>query len=123
MLAAVTMPAGRNPINPINAFFTSHLPIATITIIPGLGVIVFAAVTNASRTNLMNVHTRQWHEPFLPMFHITPGMLPRICSNSEQYGVVAKGRLAGVPITGMCGRVGGGDWAAQRQGERKRGNV
>jgi glycerol kinase len=48
----------------------------------------------------MCVKTQKWHEPFLPMFHITPGMLPKICSNSEHYGVVAKGRLAGVPITG-----------------------
>lgn len=34
------------------------------------------------------------------MFHMTPDMLPSICSNSEVLGTVATGRLAGVPIAG-----------------------
>eukprot|EP00775_Hariotina_reticulata_P008276 gene8276-8463_t len=60
-------------------------------------------VTNASRTNLMEISTRTWHLPFLELFKATPEMMPRIASNAEVYGRVAEGPLAGVPIAGCLG--------------------
>lgn len=60
------------------------------------------AVTNASRTNLMDLSTLNWHTPFLSLFRMPPGIMPRIASNAEVYGHVAEGPLAGVPIAGGC---------------------
>lgn len=61
---------------------------------------VCLAVTNASRTNLMDIATCTWHLPFLELFKAMPEMMPRIASNAEVYGWVAEGPLAGVPIAG-----------------------
>jgi hypothetical protein len=69
-------------------------------------------VTNASRTNLMDLATLAWHEPFLDLFGAPASIMPRIVSNAEVYGAVAEGPLAGVPIagggTGGQGRAGDG---------------
>lgn len=59
-----------------------------------------AAVTNASRTNLMELTTLSWHEPFLDLFKLKLSAMPRIVSNAEVYGHVAEGPLVGVPIAG-----------------------
>jgi hypothetical protein len=40
-------------------------------------------VTNASRTMLMDLSTCSWHQPFLEIFGVPPGILPRIVSNAE----------------------------------------
>ncbi len=61
------------------------------------------AVTNASRTNLMDLSTLNWHTPFLELFKAPLSIMPRIASNAEVYGHVAEGPLKGVPIAGMCG--------------------
>ncbi|KAF8063674.1 hypothetical protein HT031_003529 [Scenedesmus sp. PABB004] len=60
-------------------------------------------VTNASRTNLMDLATLSWHGPALELFGAPLGIMPRIASNAEVYGAVAAGRLAGVPIAGCLG--------------------
>jgi len=60
-------------------------------------------VTNASRTQLMNLHTLSWDKDLLLAFDIPLAMLPRICTSSEIYGVVAQGALRGVPIAGILG--------------------
>src|SRR5271169_3643061 len=60
-------------------------------------------VTNASRTQLMNLETLAWDEEILPLFGIPSAMLPRIASSSELYGNVATGPLAGVPLAGDLG--------------------
>jgi len=60
-------------------------------------------VTNASRTQLMNLHTLSWDEELLDAFGIPRPMLPRICSSSEVYGVVAEGPVKGVSIAGILG--------------------
>lgn len=60
-------------------------------------------VTNASRTQLMNLHSLQWDEELLQTFKIPPGVLPRIASSSEIYGEFADGPLKGVPIAGILG--------------------
>jgi glycerol kinase len=60
-------------------------------------------VTNASRTQLMDLATLQWDLEILGIFGIPPAMLPRIASSSEVYGHVAAGPLAGVPLAGVLG--------------------
>jgi len=60
-------------------------------------------VTNASRTQLMNLQTLDWDEEILGLFDIPAAMLPRIVSSSEVYGDVAAGPLAGVPLAGDLG--------------------
>src|SRR5579859_3662849 len=60
-------------------------------------------VTNASRTQLMNLNTLAWDAELLKAFGIPPEMLPRICSSSEMYGHVADGPLRGVAVAGILG--------------------
>jgi glycerol kinase len=60
-------------------------------------------VTNASRTQLMNLHTLSWDEELLNTFGIPALMLPRICSSSEVYGIAAQGPIKGIPIAGILG--------------------
>lgn len=43
-------------------------------------------VTNASRTNFMELSTRTWHEGTLRLFGANTAMLPEIRSNAEVYG-------------------------------------
>ncbi len=60
-------------------------------------------VTNASRTQLMNLETLAWDEEILGLFGIPAAMLPRIVSSSEVYGQIASGPLGGVPLAGDLG--------------------
>jgi glycerol kinase len=60
-------------------------------------------VTNASRTQLMNLETLTWDDEILSLFGIPAAMLPRVVSSSEVYGHVAAGPLAGVPLAGDLG--------------------
>jgi len=64
-------------------------------------------VTNASRTQLMDLATLQWDEELLAAFDIPRAMLPDIRSSSEVYGAVGAGccggALAGVPLSGIMG--------------------
>jgi glycerol kinase len=60
-------------------------------------------VTNASRTQLMNLQTLAWDADLLKIFDIPPQMLPRIYCSSEVYGQVAHGPLQGIPLTGILG--------------------
>jgi glycerol kinase len=59
-------------------------------------------VTNASRTQLMNLATCQWDEEILHILNIPKQMLPEIKSSSIVYGT-AKGVLSGVPLAGILG--------------------
>jgi glycerol kinase len=59
-------------------------------------------VTNASRTQLMNLGTLGWDEEMLLAFDIPSRMLPQICSSSQVY-CEAQGVLNGVPIAGILG--------------------
>lgn len=59
-------------------------------------------VTNASRTQLMDLATCQWDDEILGIFNIPKIMLPEIKSSSKVYGH-AKGVLAGVPLAGILG--------------------
>ncbi len=60
-------------------------------------------VTNASRTQLMNLHTLGWDAELLRALQIPEQILPRIASSSEVYGHVKEGPLAGVAVAGILG--------------------
>ena len=59
-------------------------------------------VTNASRTQLMNLATLEWDDEILALLNIPRACLPKICSSSEVYAT-CRGVLAGVPLAGMLG--------------------
>jgi glycerol kinase len=60
-------------------------------------------VTNASRTQLMNLQTCEWDDELLRLFNIPRAMLPHICPSSEHYTDLAISTLAGVPICSLLG--------------------
>lgn len=60
-------------------------------------------VTNASRTQLMNLRTLDWDEDMLREFNIPREMLPKIRSSSEVYGGVVSEAMYNVPISGDLG--------------------
>ncbi|MBN9318953.1 MAG: glycerol kinase [Caulobacterales bacterium 68-7] len=59
-------------------------------------------VTNASRTQLMNLETLDWDEGMLAAFKIPRAVLPRIVPSSQVYAE-ATGVLAGTKIAGILG--------------------
>jgi glycerol kinase len=59
-------------------------------------------VTNASRTQMMNLETLDWDEEILKLFNVPRACLPEIRSSSEVYGT-ATGVLDGVPVAGILG--------------------
>ena len=60
-------------------------------------------VTNASRTQLMNLETMSWDKEILNTFEIPEAMLPRIRSSSESYGQAEEFAVRDVPIAGILG--------------------
>jgi glycerol kinase len=60
-------------------------------------------VTNASRTQLMNLETLQWDAGLLDVFKIPGAVLPRIVPSSEIYGEAKTPELLGTPIAGILG--------------------
>jgi glycerol kinase len=60
-------------------------------------------VTNAGRTMLMNIRTLQWDDNVLNALDISRDVLPKICSCSENYGVLKDTVLKGTPIAGLVG--------------------
>src|ERR1700730_7338676 len=58
--------------------------------------------TNASRTMLFNIHTRQWDDELLKALHVPRSVLPEVKSSSEVYGETI-GSVAGIPIAGIAG--------------------
>jgi glycerol kinase len=60
-------------------------------------------VTNASRTQLMNLATLDWDGGLLEELLIPRAVLPRIVASSEVYGEAQTPALAGVPIAGILG--------------------
>jgi glycerol kinase len=59
-------------------------------------------VTNASRTQLMDLATLRWDPQLLELMGVPAAMLPRIVPSSAVYGE-ARGPLAGVPVAGDLG--------------------
>jgi len=60
-------------------------------------------VTNASRTQLMNLNTLEWDEEILEDFGIPATILPKIVSSSEVYGAAKLPAISGVAIAGDLG--------------------
>ena len=60
-------------------------------------------VTNASRTQLMNLQTLNWDDTLLTDFTVPRAMLPQIRPSSEVYGIVSSEVLPGVPVAGILG--------------------
>jgi glycerol kinase len=60
-------------------------------------------VTNASRTQLLDIHTLQWSKKLLQVFDIPESLLPRIVSSSEVYGPAKLPTVEGVAIAGILG--------------------
>ncbi|HEV3041597.1 MAG TPA: glycerol kinase GlpK [Candidatus Angelobacter sp.] len=60
-------------------------------------------VSNASRTQLMNLETLAWDREVLAAFGIPEAMLPRIRSSAEIYGQVKEEALKDVAIAGILG--------------------
>lgn len=61
--------------------------------------------SNASRTQLFNIHTLQWDQELLDLFTIPRSMLPEVKPSSYLYGETAEYHFFGqkVPIAGIAG--------------------
>ena len=61
--------------------------------------------TNASRTMLFNIHTKQWDDKMLEILNIPRSMLPEVRNSSEIYGQTNIGGKGGVhiPVAGIAG--------------------
>lgn len=60
-------------------------------------------VTNASRTQLLNLKTLDWDEELLEAFDVPRAMLPQVRSSSEVYGEAKLPAIAGVSVAGILG--------------------
>jgi glycerol kinase len=60
-------------------------------------------VTNASRTQFLNLKTLQWDAALLKAFEVPGNLLPRVKSSSEVYGEATIPALQGVRIAGILG--------------------
>ena len=61
-------------------------------------------ITNASRTNLFNIHTQQWDDELLARFNVPASLMPQVRECSDDYGATSK-ELFGrsIPILGVAG--------------------
>lgn len=60
-------------------------------------------VTNASRTFLMDIETLDWDKSLCQLFGIPMRILPKILASADDFGLVQRGPLEGLPITGVIG--------------------
>ncbi len=60
-------------------------------------------VTNASRTQLLNLDSLTWDSELLHAFGVPKAILPQICSSSETYEQARLAPIKGVPIAGILG--------------------
>jgi glycerol kinase len=67
------------------------------------GGVYITDVTNASRTQLMNLETLSWDKELLDAFGIPEAMLPKIRSSSETYGLAKEPSIKNVAIAGILG--------------------
>lgn len=60
--------------------------------------------TNASRTNLFNIHTQCWDEELLQLFNVPSSVLPVVKDSGDDYGkAAAKWLGAEVPVCALIG--------------------
>ena len=66
---------------------------------------VFATdATNASRTLIYNIHTREWDDELLKILNIPKCMLPSVRDSSDDFGVISQKVLGlSLPICGVAG--------------------
>lgn len=65
---------------------------------------VFATdVSNASRTQLMDIHTLSWSEELCQLFGIPLHCLPTIQTSDSLFGLWQREGMPGIPITGVMG--------------------
>ena len=81
----------------IDAFLIWHLTGGTH------GGIHITDVTNASRTQLMNLATLDWDRDLLDTFGVPRAMLPEIVSSSGVFGAAVLHAIEGVPLAGILG--------------------
>ena len=67
------------------------------------GAVHVTDVTNASRTQLMNLQTLNWDQEILNAFGIPGSTLPKIASSSEVYGEALLEAIKDVKIAGILG--------------------
>jgi glycerol kinase len=60
-------------------------------------------VTNASRTQLMDLATLQWDPELLEQLHVPRAVLPKIVASSEVYGEIKTPALSGTCLAGILG--------------------
>lgn len=60
-------------------------------------------VTNASRTQLMDLRTLQWSDELLKLFQIPRSLLPKIVPSSQEHGVITTTALKGAMLAGILG--------------------
>lgn len=61
-------------------------------------------VTNASRTNLFNIHSLQWDDELLSLFHVPAVMLPDVKECADDFGVTDPALFGkAIPINGVAG--------------------
>jgi glycerol kinase len=59
---------------------------------------------NAARTMLFDIHAQRWDPDLLALFDIPPQILPEVCDNSADFGIMDASILgAPIPILGMVG--------------------
>ena len=64
----------------------------------------FSDATNASRTNLFNIHTQDWDDDLLALFDIPRSMLPKVLDCADNFGVSDASILGqAIPISGVAG--------------------
>jgi len=60
-------------------------------------------VTNASRTQLMDLSTLEWDADLLKQLHVPRAVLPKIVPSSEVYGEIKTPALSGTRLAGILG--------------------
>lgn len=60
-------------------------------------------VTNASRTQLMNLETQSWDDEILEKLNIPKQILPEIQPSSKVYGNITSEVMEGIPLAGILG--------------------
>ncbi len=60
-------------------------------------------VTNASRTQLMNLQTLQWDDEILELLDIPKQMLPQIHASAGYFGVIKEGAAKNIRVMGVLG--------------------
>jgi glycerol kinase len=69
------------------------------------GAVHVTDLSNASRTLLLDLRTREWDRELLDLFGVPRSLLPDLCSSSEVYGRTKGVKVLpdGIPVAGMAG--------------------